>query len=313
MIEEFGITFTMRNVLSLMVVMLGVAVVAAKPVTVAVDVNDVLAEIPRTFYGTGMEDVNHEIYGGLDAQRLYDESFEEILPPQVIPHSTKGSGGQTCGRQWTDISTDGGVLACGSSVAHWEKRSQMLMPGTGTCGVANRGLNGWGVPCREGKRMIGCFFVRGKLGRLEVKLQRQDGRVTYAAEDVPLPGGNAWTKVDFSLLPDITDPAARFLILAPGGGKAWIYDVYLVDEPTNEFGRMGCREDIVAAFQKQGLSFLRWGGSMVNAPEYLLKNMTGERRSWQMFTATAQVCAGLSPPCAGQTQTLFRKCDDVAA
>ena len=41
-------------------------------VNVHVDVSDVRAEVPRTLYGTGMEDVNHEIYGGLDAQRLYD-------------------------------------------------------------------------------------------------------------------------------------------------------------------------------------------------------------------------------------------------
>ena len=42
---------------------------------VSVNLADVKAEVPRTLYGTGMEDVNHEIYGGLDAQRLYDESF----------------------------------------------------------------------------------------------------------------------------------------------------------------------------------------------------------------------------------------------
>ena len=48
---------------------------AAGAAIVTVDVADVRAEVPRTLYGTGMEDVNHEIYGGLDAQRLYDESF----------------------------------------------------------------------------------------------------------------------------------------------------------------------------------------------------------------------------------------------
>ena len=36
--------------------------VAACAVTVTVDVNDVRAEVPLTLYGTGMEDVNHEIY-----------------------------------------------------------------------------------------------------------------------------------------------------------------------------------------------------------------------------------------------------------
>ena len=252
-------------------------------VNVHVDVADVRAEVPRTLYGTGMEDVNHEIYGGLDAQRLYDESFEETLPAQVIPHSPRGSGNKTCGRQWTDISTDGGIFALDSAIAHWGSRSQMLMPGAGAAGVANRGLNGWGIPCREGKKMIGHFFARGEVGRLEVKLQRQDGRITYASEEVKLPGGGEWKKVEFSLVPNTTDPAARFLILASGGGKVWLDDAYLADEPTNEFGRMGCREDIVAAFRKEGLTFLRWGGSMVNAPDYLLKNMQGERRPYEGF------------------------------
>ena len=121
-----------------------VTAAAAGAVNVSVNLDDVKAEVPRTLYGTGMEDVNHEIYGGLDAQRLYDESFEEELPPQVIPHSPRGSGNKTCGRQWTDVSTDGGILMRDSSVAHWGKASQLLMPAAGTAGVANRGLNGWG-------------------------------------------------------------------------------------------------------------------------------------------------------------------------
>ena len=77
---------------------------AALPVVgaakVSVNLDEVKAEVPRTIYGTGMEDVNHEIYGGLDAQRLWDESFEEELPPQVIPYAQKGKGGISCGRQW---------------------------------------------------------------------------------------------------------------------------------------------------------------------------------------------------------------------
>ena len=262
------------------------AALPAGAVKVAADLGDVKAEVPRTLYGTGMEDVNHEIYGGLDAQRLYDESFEETLPPQVIPRSPRGSGNKTCGRQWTDISTGGGILVRDQEVAHWGRASQMLMPGAGTAGVANRGLNGWGIPCREGKKMVGHFFTCGAVGSLEVKLQRQDGRITYASEIVSVRGGEMWSKVSFSLAPDTTDPAARFLILASGGGKLWIDDAYLKDEPTNEFGRMGCREDIVEAFRKEGLTFLRWGGSMVNAPDYLLKNMQGERRPYEGFWFT---------------------------
>ena len=260
---------------------------AALPVVgaakVSVNLDEVKAEVPRTIYGTGMEDVNHEIYGGLDAQRLWDESFEEELPPQVIPYAQKGKGGIICGRQWEGLACGDGFFARDAKVAHWGRASELLAPGTGFAGVANRGLNGWGVPCREGKKMVGHFFARGVVGALEVRLERADGRVVYAKASIPAPSWDDWTKVEFALTPDRTDPAARFAVVATGGGKVWIDDAYLKDEPTNDFGRMGCREDIVDGFRKEGLTFLRWGGSMVNAPEYLLKNMQGERRPYEGF------------------------------
>ena len=252
--------------------------------TITVDLSDVRAEVPRSLYGTGMEDVNHEIYGGLDAQRLYDESFEETLPRQAYP---RGSGSRCafnleCGRQWDDIVV-GGRLEVVTNVAHLGRRSQMLEPRTGVVGVVNRGLNGWGIPCRAGKKMVGHMFVRGSVGRLEVKLQSKDALVTYANHVLDAQGGDSWRKVCLELVPCETDPAASFAILASGGGKTFIDDVYLADEPTKEFGKIGCREDIVDAFRKEGVTFLRWGGSMANAPGYLLKNMRGDRRPYEGF------------------------------
>ena len=254
-------------------------------VRIAVDPSDIRAEVPRTLYGTCLEDVNHEIYGGLDAQRLYDESFEETQPFAPLPHDIDGASGMVCGRQWTEIATGGGESALDDTTAHWGRSSQRLSPGAGTAGVANAGLNGWGIPCRKGMRMIGRFFAKGEVRRLEVRLESRDGSATYAATTLALPdaGGGRWDKVDFSLIPDTTDPAARFLIAASGTGTVWIDDAYLADEPTNEFGRMGCREDIVAALQREGVTFLRWGGSMVNSPDYLLRNMNGERRPYDGY------------------------------
>ena len=204
---------------------------AALPVVgaakVSVNLDEVKAEVPRTIYGTGMEDVNHEIYGGLDAQRLWDESFEEELSPQVIPYAQKGKGGIICGRQWGGRTCGDGFFARDAKVAHWGRASELLAPGTGSAGVANRGLNGWGVPCREGKKMCGHFFARGVVGALEVRLERADGRVVYAKASIPAPSWDDWTKVEFALTPDRTDPAARFAVVASGGGKVWIDDAYL--------------------------------------------------------------------------------------
>lgn len=261
-------------------------------VFVSVNSADIRAEVPRTLYGTCLEDVNHEIYGGLDAQRLYDESFEETQPFAPLPHDIEGASGKICGRQWIEFASGGGVSAQDGTAAHWGRRSQRLSPGAGTAGVANAGLNGWGVPCRKGRRMVGLFFVRGRVDRLEVALQSRDGTATYATDEAttppssPHPATGEWHKIEFSLDPSATDPAARFAIVASGSGTVWIDDVYLADEPTNEFGRLGCREDIVAALRHEGVTFLRWGGSMVNSPDYLLKNMTGERRPYDGYWFT---------------------------
>ena len=272
-------------------VLSGTGGLRADPVRVSVDLRAVRAEVPRTLYGTGMEDVNHEIYGGLDAQRLYDESFEETEPPKIIPYAPKGHGNIVLGRQWDDLTANGGVFAQDDTTAHFGKRSQMLMPGAGMSGVANRGLNGWGVPCREGRGMLGHFYVRGTVGKLVVSLERQDGRVTYATKAVALPDGDGWRKVEFALVPDRTDPAARFAIRATGGGKVWIDDAYLADEPTNELGRLGCREDIAQAFRTEGLTYLRWGGTMANSNDYLWKHFRhGDRRPYLGHWFTTSSC-----------------------
>ena len=249
------------------------------------DVSKVKAAVPRTLYGSGFEDVNHEIYGGLDAQRLYDESFEETEPAQLIAvdRTVNGSSGKVCGRQWTPVLTDGAREFQDAAERRLGRRSQVLMPNGGLAGVWNAGLNGWGVPCREGKRLLGRIHVCGRVSRLEVSLQRMDGKRTYATATLGIPVTNGWQRVDFALMPRITDPQARFLIAATGEGKIWIDDAYLADEPTNAFGRLGCREDIVEGLRREGLTFLRWGGSMSNCPNLLFRNMKGDRAPYDGY------------------------------
>ena len=173
-----------------------VGVVSAVQISVTAD--QVIAEVPRTLYGTGMEDVNHEIYGGLDAQRLYDESFEETEPAQLIAidRAVNGSSGKVCGRQWTPILGGGGYEAQDEKVKHLGRRSQMLMPNGGIASVWNAGLNGWGVPCREGRKLLGHVWVKGRVTRLDVSLQRADGRRTYATAELKYDAEKDWARAD---------------------------------------------------------------------------------------------------------------------
>ncbi len=57
----------------------------AQNAKIVVDASRVMNKIPAKLYGSCIEDVNHEIYGGLYDQRLYGESFEEpALADQII-------------------------------------------------------------------------------------------------------------------------------------------------------------------------------------------------------------------------------------
>ena len=69
------------------------AALAAAPedATIRVDAGDVVNKTTRLMYGSCIEDVNHEIYGGLYAQRIFGESFEE--PPRSAPVGWVDYGG----------------------------------------------------------------------------------------------------------------------------------------------------------------------------------------------------------------------------
>ena len=274
---------------------------AAEAVKVSVDVSKVVAEVPRTLYGTGMEDVNHEIYGGLDAERLYLEGFEAEPPTN---RSEAVSGG------WQPAARGKGAFAWDREIRRSGGASQVLLPNGDAAGVANMGLKSWGVPAREGKKMVGYVHVRGQADALEFALERYDGEKVYATNRVEkVETGEAWRKVSFALVPLVTDPMARLRISAVGNGKVWIDDASLADEPTDRFGELGCREDIVRGFQAQGLTFLRWGGSMANSKDYLYRHMTGERTFyhglWNWWSSYAfmipefvRMAAEMKVPCA---------------
>ena len=64
-------------------VALGCGVAAAQEAEVVVHANQVSHRVSRYLTGACIEDVNHEIYGGLYSQMIFGESFQE--PPPAKP------------------------------------------------------------------------------------------------------------------------------------------------------------------------------------------------------------------------------------
>lgn len=137
-------------------------------------------------------------------------------------------------------------------------------------GIANYGLNKWGIGIQSGKTMSGTIRLRGSVPAAYVALQSIDGSREYARYPITNVGGD-WAKFAFELTPDTTDPEARFVV---GLGKEGELDVDMVLLHTDSYPY---RSDITDAFRAEGLTFLRYGGTMINAAEYMTGNMMGPR------------------------------------
>lgn len=135
-------------------------------------------------------------------------------------------------------------------------------------GIANYGLNKWGIGVEEGKKMSCYVYLRGDADAY-VALQSADGLKEYARQTVKVARFPEWRKYKFELTPEATDDEARFVVCL---GEAGTLDVDMAMLHTESFP---FRADITEAFEKEGLTLLRYGGTMINAPEYMTKNMIG--------------------------------------
>jgi alpha-L-arabinofuranosidase len=149
--------------------------------------------------------------------------------------------------------------------------------GKGKLGVANRGLNRWGISVIKGQEFQGRLYLRARdlKGGVTVALQNACGTKTYASQRFT---GitNSWGKYPFVLKSNSTDSNARFAIWIETPGKLWIDQVVLLQTGDKQFKGLPYRADIGNAMVNEGLTFLRYGGTMVNAPEYRFKKMIGD-------------------------------------
>ena len=255
------------------VLIASVAAHAAEPdSSIKIDAGKVLNHVSPLMYGSCIEDVNHEIYGGLYAQMIFGESFEE--PPREPGPGVSG--------MWDTVVT-------GEAIARFARdrdkpfnsaRSQKIefVRGEGIVGIANRGLNRWGLTFREGRTYSGHLYLRQARykGQVIVALQSADGKRIYAEQSLGPIGGD-WQRFDFTLKSSATDTNGRFATWIDKPGAVWVDQVYLSGTGDELFHGLPIRGDIGRMLENEGLTVLRYGGSMVNAPEYRWKKMIGDR------------------------------------
>jgi alpha-L-arabinofuranosidase len=150
--------------------------------------------------------------------------------------------------------------------------------GDGEVGIANEGLNRWGMNLVQGKPYEGYVWLRaGNAQEVVASIESRDGSHTCARTSLPVTGADEWRRYDFKLTPDVGDRTGRFSLRLKSPGSVVVGHVFLQPGEWGRFKGLPLRRDVVEGLIDQGVTVLRYGGSMVNAPEYRWKKMIGPR------------------------------------
>lgn len=159
------------------------------------------------------------------------------------------------------------------------KNAQIIsyLGGTGKAGIANRGLNRWGIAVRKGQTFQCRLYLKSEqlTSPVTVALESLDGSKTYAKKELTNIAAD-WNKHQFTLTANAADRNAKLAITLASKGKLWVDQVVLMGTGKDQFAELPIRADIVEMLVAQGVTFLRYAGTMVNSPEYKFKNMIGD-------------------------------------
>ena len=173
----------------------------------------------------------------------------------------------------------GGDFSLETSAPFSGRQSQRIafLNGAGAVGIANQGLNRWGLNFMAGRDYEGYLWARAEAPTaLFVALESQDGASVYAEKPVRVHAGG-WQKLAFTLRPGATDRAGRFAIKLTAPGAVTLGYAFLQPGSWGRFQNLPVRKDVAEGLLRQGVTVLRYGGSMVNNPEYRWKKMVGPR------------------------------------
>ena len=264
---------------------------AAQEAQIIVHANQVSHRLSRYLTGACIEDVNHEIYGGLYSQMIFGESFQEPAPGDagtiVLPNALPAQAVEKVGPS-SGVSGQWRAFHGGSARAFYcldthdafiGRQSQRVAfeAGEGEIGIENQGLNRWGMSFVKGKPYEGYIWVRAEEpARVFLALESVDGSKVYAQTRLAAKG-NQWQRLSFKLTPKDSDKVGRFAIKLEAPGTIWLGHAFLQPGAWGRYKGLPVRKDVSEALVAQGLTVLRYGGSMVNHPQYHWKNMIGAR------------------------------------
>ena len=270
--------------------------------------NAVTGRISPYLTGACIEDVNHEIYGGIYSQMLFGESFEE--GPLEIDVARKPayaglSGTVSCRAERTYLAHAPDIRSwqpfrrgtAAGSFGHTILRSRRgrysqkieFLRGQGEVGIENQGLNRWGLRLVANQPYEGTIVALAEADlEVVVALESSDGSRVYAEAILNVPGDKEWHDLAFLLAPGDDEPAGRFAIKLRGPGAVWVDYAFLQPGPWGRFEGLPVRRDIGDALVAEMLTVLRYGGYMVNTNWQHEQRCPGSGYRWKKMVGARQ-------------------------
>lgn len=158
--------------------------------------------------------------------------------------------------------------------------------GTGKRGIANQGLNHWGMNFVAGDEYDGCLDVRADTPTtITLALESTNGEAIYAQTNLFV-SSNSWERLNFTLTPSAGNTNGQFAITLTQPGSVVLGYTFLEPGAWGQFEGLPVRKDVAQGLINQGITVLRYGGSMVNAAGYRWTNMIGPRDLRPPYTGT---------------------------
>ena len=149
--------------------------------------------------------------------------------------------------------------------------------GDGAVGVENQGLNRWGMFFREGANYEGVVWAKADAPvELWASLESADGSKTYAEQMFQVTASD-WQRIPFELVSSGNENRGRFALTLKKPGTVTLGYAFLQPGEWGRFKGMPVRRDVAEGLLDEGVTVLRYGGSVVNHGEYRWKNMIGPR------------------------------------
>lgn len=158
-----------------------------------------------------------------------------------------------------------------------QSQRMTLSSGGGRIGIANSGLNHRGMSFEKDRDYEGVLWARAdKPVSLVLSLEDAQGQTVYGQRTVRVTD-SAWQRIEFTLTSNGQDAKGRFSITLDAPGSVVLGYCFLQPGAWGRFKGLPVRLDVAEALIEQGVTILRYGGCMANAPDYRWKKMIGPR------------------------------------